>query len=532
MPPRGAGRAPPVVSTLLLASLLGAGPAARAGSPPVERPADAGWRAALDLVYDGAFAAAEARLQDLARENPDDPFGPYLQALALCWRIEQRPETGALDGDFERHLVRAAALANAALARDPRDGRARLALGATHAVRSRHQMLRGRRKEAAREAVRMREDLLAARALGATVKEVSFGLGLYDYYVDVLPRLVKLLRFLIGMPGGDRARGLALIGEAREGCLFHGTEVRVQLYEIDAFYEGRPTRALAQMRALRRRYPGWPVWGLKLAEHLRDRLGLYAEGAAAAREVLETAERGAHPNYQPVVAAMARLSLGESLLLDLRLADARRTLVPALGGSPQAPALAGRARLLLGRVLQLEGDREAALAHLRLAGGSPDPGVRRGARDAASSPVPPDELRALRALALARRHREALEEAQALAAGERAFAAWPKSEEARLLAAEAAFRDGGLERARDLLDRLPSQEQTDPPFVGPRARLLLAELEERRGDRGRAVKVYKEVFKEPFARDSLRERAAAGLRRAGIDPDRLPAGERALDYSK
>src|SRR6185436_7077183 len=101
-------------------------------------------------------------------------------------------------------------------------------------------MFRGHRGDAAREAVRMREDLLAVREGDPGNREALFGLGLYDYYSDVLPRVAKVLRFLARMPGGDRDRGLRYIEEASEGAVLHEVEVRAQLYEIYAFYEDRP----------------------------------------------------------------------------------------------------------------------------------------------------------------------------------------------------------------------------------------------------------------------------------------------------
>ncbi len=182
----------------------------------------------------------------------------------------------------------------------------------------------------------MRDDLLAARAQDADDADVQFGLGLYDYYVDVLPRLQRLLRFLSRLPGGDRARGLEAIEDAARASTLHGVEARVQLYEIHAFYEEDPDAAAADMEELVHRYPGWPLWGLKLAEHLRDRLGAYAESEAEARRMLR-AGGGTAAEPGAAALALARLSLGESLLLDLRPEEARRVLLPLQEESPACP---------------------------------------------------------------------------------------------------------------------------------------------------------------------------------------------------
>ncbi len=512
------------------ASLLATGNAGVASGATAGRARDAEYRAALDLVYDGAFAAAEERLAALARENPDDAFPPYLEALALCWRIEQAPERIALDASFRERVSRALALADRALGRDPHDLRARLARGAAHGVLSRYFLFRDQRRDAAREAVRMREDLGLARDGGSADSDVWFGLGLYDYYTDVLPRLFRLLRFVAGMPGGDRARGLAEIEQAREGSLFHEVEARVQLYEINAFLEGRPTRAVEELRVLKALYPGWPRWGLLLAEHLRDRLGLYAESALVSREVLSIALRHAHPNYQPVVASMARVSLGESLLLDLRLAEAREVLLPAESGSPEAAWVAGRAQLLVGRSLELEGNRGGALVHYRLATDSPDRALSRQARIALAAPMPADERRAVPSLAEARRAEERGDSSAARAALHRAFLTWPRSAEARLGEAEGLAGSLRLREARDLLEGL-REGDPGPPSVPTRARLLRAEIRERQGETAAAVIVYKQVLQEPFDRADLRERASSGLRRVRARVSSCGSGEGSDKYS-
>jgi len=149
---------------LALAALLDA--PALAGEVSSTRLPDVAARAALDLVYDGAFHDAETRLAALALEHPDDPVVPYLQALALEWRLEQTPGSRAHDAEVLALADRSLALAGVLLARDPTDGRALLARGAAHGVRSRLHLFRWEKGPASREAVRMRDALAAARAAG------------------------------------------------------------------------------------------------------------------------------------------------------------------------------------------------------------------------------------------------------------------------------------------------------------------------------------------------------------------------------
>jgi thioredoxin-like negative regulator of GroEL len=504
---------------VFLAAALQAAPGGVPSPPPrVERrrePSLAAYRAALDLLYDGRPEAALERLDGLAGDQPGDPLGVYLQALVLCWRLEQRPESAALDREFEQRASRALALADERLKQDPADLRSRLARGAVHGVKSRFHMFRGHRGDAAREAVHMREDLLAIHEQDPGDREALFGLGLYDYYGDVLPRVAKVLRFLARMPGGDGERGLLRIEQAADGAVLHEVEVRAQLYEIYAFYEDRPDRALEEVRGLHRRYPHWPLWGLKLAEHLRDRMGNYRESASVAAEMVEprrAREIGAG------AAALARLSLGESLLLDLRPAEARRVLLPVKDLRPELPALAGQARLLLGRGLEIEGDRDGAFAHYRAAAESPDRDVRRRAAEALDRPLPPAHVRALHFLGEARRARELGRHADAATAYAAALEVSPTSPEALLGAAEAALHDGEGARARELLDRVEDKKATSPPTLRAWAALLRGEALQASGRREAAVQLYKKVLQDPCAAAETRDRAATLLRAADPRP--------------
>ncbi len=388
---------------------------------------------------------------------------------------------------------RALGLADARLARDPVDARALLARGAAHGVKSRLHLFRWEKGPASREAVRMREALVAARAAGTEMLDLDFGLGLYDYYADTLPRFFKLVAFVMRIPGGDRERGLEGVARvARGGSLFHDDEARVQMYEIHSYFERKPDRALHWIREMWRRHPGWPIWGLKLAQLLGEPMGLWAQGAAVAREIVATADAGRQPNYQPVVVAMARVLLAEALLGDLRFEEAREAALGARSGAPGTPWVSERAERVLARCLDLE--RRA---------GSP-------------------EARALSLLAQARRLREQGDEPSAEAACRRAFQFFPASEEGRLCAARESLRRGRPAAARELARAVLGGE--GEPWLQP-ARLVLARALESLGEEARALDLYRLAWEEPLGREALRAEAAGAIRRlepAAVLPDAPP----------
>jgi hypothetical protein len=501
-------------AALLLAASVAAAPQPMRSVVAAEQ--DREYRAAMDLLYDGRGTEAQARLSRLEEAHPEDPVPVYLQALALAWIVEQRPDATALDRTLEQAADRAWTAADARVRADPSDARARFARGASSGVRSRHHLFRLRRAEAARAAAQMREDLRVARAQDPGDADVLFGLGLYDYYVDVLPRAARLLRLLARLPGGDRARGLAAIEEASRASTLHAVEAQVQLYEIRAFYEDDPEAAAAEMEGLFLRYPGWPLWGLKLAEHLRDRVGAYAESEAVARQVI-AAVKGPAPDPATGALALARLSLAQSQLLDLRPEEARRTLLPILGGPTGSPGLAAQAHVLLGRSLELEGDGDGAAAHYRAAASAADHEWRRRAKEAIAHPLSPAEVSGRQRLARARRARESGRAEEAAAQARAALEAWPQSREAALVVAEEDVRAGRAKEA--LVPEVDAARADEPPWLVTWSRLLRAQKADLAGDRERAVGLYKQVYAHPLRRPELRAAAEAGLRAPFPVPD-------------
>lgn len=484
---------------LLAVSALGADPAPAC-------------RAALELAYDGSTGAALARLAEQNREQPD-LLCAYTELLVHAFGLEQQPESAELDRQQQRRAEALVALAGERLSGPGQDPRARFVRGAAYGLESRLHLLRWQRRAAAQTAVRMRQDLLLVGESDPLWNEARFGLGLYDYYADVLPRVLKLLRFLTGLPGGDRVRGLQALEQARERAQLHRTEARAQLFDIYVYYEGRDDDALGEMLELRRLYPGAPLWGLKLAEHQRERLGLWDESAQTARAILQSSE-GGQPNYAPVVGGMARVLLGEALLQELRPAEAAAALEPALRLSLPANWEA-RARYALGRSLEQRGERQRAEALYRAAsqGAGKEKELRQKAERALRQPMSAERRAALAQLADARRLLALGRGPEAAAAYRRVLALEPRSQEAALRLAEAQLEAGRLADAAERLEGLMDEDEPEPPWVRPWTRLLAARLDDLQGQRAAALQQYNQVFKQPLGSSRLRELAAEGLRR-------------------
>ena len=312
----------------------------------------------LDLLYDGRTGrrplAAPARAG--RARIPTIPWPPTCRPWPCAGRSSSGRRSSRLDRELRAAGGRGAwRCADARLRRDPDDARARLARGAARGVRSRFHLFRAAPRATRRAtAARMREDLLARRARAIpSDADALFGLGLYDYYADVLPRVAQGPALPRRASRAATARAAWPRSRRRAGARRStATEAQVAALRDLRLLRGAPgPRAGRDRRAARGAIPGWPLWGLKLAEHLRDRLGAYAESAAVARAILAARRTPARLHGPWVPAPGAARARARRCSSTCGPAEARPALlpvakdgVPGTAGSAAAGAPAARAQ--------------------------------------------------------------------------------------------------------------------------------------------------------------------------------------------
>jgi tetratricopeptide (TPR) repeat protein len=174
---------------------------------------------------------------------------------------------------------------------------------------------------------------------------------------------------------------------------------------------------------------------------------------------------------------------------------------------------------LLGRALELEGDRDGARAHYERAQAGPDRELRKQAQAALRRPLPADEVRASHLIAEARRARERGDAADAADAYRQALRVWPRSQEAALRVAEDDLAHGRRAAATDALEDLARDRDPEPPWVRPWSFLLRAEALDLEGERDAALDAYRKALADPHGQEDVKLRAAEGLRRPFTAPE-------------
>ena len=212
-----------------------------------------------NAILDAEFSAVDERLTETC-----GPAAPEvcrtLEALALGWEIALEPESRLLDVKFSRTVDAAIAATTAWVAREPTRAEAWFYSGAAYGTRVQWRILREEGLAAARDGKEVKRVLERALALDPELHDANFGIGMYRYYADVAPAALRMLRWLLLLPGGNRKDGLRQILDARDrGQVIRG-EADYQLHLIYLWYEKRSRDALALVQDLQQRYPHNPLF--------------------------------------------------------------------------------------------------------------------------------------------------------------------------------------------------------------------------------------------------------------------------------
>jgi hypothetical protein len=276
MRPAATARAGTVVA-IVLAVLLGAclwpAPARAAGldlPPAAER--------GLQLLYSGQPDAALTEFRRIQAAQPAHPLGYLLEAELRWWQIYceaceikwnmvdawKRPKLPA-DDTYLALTDKGASLADARIAQSD-SAEMQFYAGMAWALRARLMGLREERRATARAGVRAREHFLRCLELDPEMTDAYAGLGLYNYYADTLSAMAKVLRFFMGIPGGDKKEGIRQLQIAAERGTVTRAGARFYLAKNLRTYDLDYARSIEIMTPLVAEYPQNPIFQLILAD--------------------------------------------------------------------------------------------------------------------------------------------------------------------------------------------------------------------------------------------------------------------------
>jgi tetratricopeptide (TPR) repeat protein len=255
----------------------------------------------IDMMMDGDLNGATEVFQQIQQKDPESPLGYVLEADVTWWKIYY-DSANLIDPDvfdvanmeatpYDSHFLDldrvAIQKAEARIHAHEDLARSYLYEGFAYALRARLEGLHDRDLPTARAGKKMRTLLLRALALDPSLTDAYLGIGIYNYFVDTLSAIVKILSIFIGLPGGSRTEGLRQL----QLCADHGELARAEA----KFYLGKDysrasekqyEKSLRLFRELEREFPRNPLWPMLIGS-LNFRLGKPQQGEANYREVYQ-----------------------------------------------------------------------------------------------------------------------------------------------------------------------------------------------------------------------------------------------------
>jgi tetratricopeptide (TPR) repeat protein len=447
-----------------------------------------------DAIFDGRFDAVPALIKDACPPAPQEAC-QLLETVALWWQIQIDPLNRRLDQEYQTRMNATVAATEAWTTREPQRAEAWFYRGGAYGARVQLRVLRGQQLAAARDGKRIKDALERALELDPDMHDAWFGIGLYHYYADIAPAAAKMLRWMLFLPGGNKAEGLKEMLKARNGGALLRSEADYQLHILYLWYEKQPARAIELLRGLEQRHPGNAHFPQLVAEIQDVYLHDLTASLRSWQALLDAAKAG---KVRPAVLALNAARLGAALQLD-RLFEtdlAIEHLQAVVDTKPDAPfgALA-QAHLQLGRAYDRMGQRPEAEAAYRSA-------------LAENPPSDPLEIAAQAKAGLRVVPRPEVGEAYRLSlAGWRALTRGRTADAGRALTRSLSLRPGdpvtqyrqahlqlalrNEAAARAALDALTRARATVPPTIYASACVEAARLHEQRGTLARAIELYR-----------------------------------------
>ena len=344
----------------------------------------------IDDIYRMRFSDSEADYRQALALDPGEPRA-FLGLASIAWAryvYEADQSDPSLLPIIDQRMREAHDAAQARLKKNRNDIEAIVALGGAMGLESRLCVVRRQWVTAyftGRKAVNL---MRAAAKLDPHQYDALLGLGMYDYYSDIYPRLIGVLAKLV--LGGNRLRGIRTLEDVAKNGKFSQNTAKILLVEIyteDKFGSRDPARAVAITRELRAKYPTSAMMHSSELVALYE-AGRYEEVVKGAHDYLARVKQGL---YNPIEAGKGNVALGCGLWqLDekeeaLSAFEAASRVLRA--GKPTRWAVWGTIRA--GQLLDSMGRRTEAVQRYQKAASEPDTwGLRAVAKRYLSTPFP------------------------------------------------------------------------------------------------------------------------------------------------
>lgn len=320
----------------------------------------------IEKIYNLEFEKADQEFAEVVRVQPRHPAGYFFQAMTEWWRILSNFDDESRDKHFLGMLDRVVELCEQRLDQNEDDVAALFFKGGAIGFKGRLRANRGAWLLAANDGLVAIPPIRKAYKLDPKNFDVLLGMGIYNYYADVVPSQYPVVKPLtIFLPSGDKKKGLEQLELAAQKARYAKFEATYFLLQTYFMYEKQYVRALELARELHNRFPQNPVFH-RMYGRCYVSTGYWGEAFQIFSEV-ETRFRNRQPGYDVYDGREAYYYIGRHYFLAGKLEESLQNLYKCdeLSRSIDKASASGfmsMANLTIGMIYDLQKRRGSALA--------------------------------------------------------------------------------------------------------------------------------------------------------------------------
>jgi tetratricopeptide (TPR) repeat protein len=241
--------------------------------------------------------------------KPEHPAGHFFLAMVQWWKILIDIENEEHDDKFHESLDRVIDLCDKMLRRNENDVTALFFKGGAIGFQGRLETHRSQWLAAANAGRKALPIVQQAAALDPGNHDIQLGMGIYNYYAEVVPREYPFVKpLLMFVPSGDRLKGIEQLRLASEKGKYASIEATYFLMQIYYQFEKNYTLALELGRRLHERFPNNMLFHRYLGRCLVS-TSSWAEVQQVFGDIAARARRGQR-GYTPSIEREAAYYLG------------------------------------------------------------------------------------------------------------------------------------------------------------------------------------------------------------------------------
>jgi tetratricopeptide (TPR) repeat protein len=327
---------------------------------------DARVKRGIDDIYNIDFEKADKEFAEVVRLVPDHPAGYFFQAMTQWWRILSNFTDESHDAGFIVMLDKVVEMCEKRLEKNENDVTALFFKGGAVGFKGRLRANRGAWLLAANDGLVALQAIRKANKLEPNNYDVLLGMGMYNYYAEVVPDQYPVVKpLMLFLPGGDKKKGLEQLELAAAKARYAKVEAMYFLLQTYFTYEKQFVRALELSRELHARYPKNPLFH-RMYGRCYVSLGYWAEAFQIFNEV-EERYRNHQMGYDDYDAREAYYYIGRHYFLAGRLDDALKNLyrcdeISRNTDKNGSSGFMSMANLTIGMIYDLQKKRGSAIA--------------------------------------------------------------------------------------------------------------------------------------------------------------------------